>query len=166
MSAAAATIRFAHEGDLPVILTFIRSLAKYERLLDEVEADEERLRQHLFGPHPAAEVLLAEIEGQAAGFAIFFQNFSTFLARPGLYLEDLFVDPSFRRRGIGKALLIELARIAVERDYGRLEWSVLDWNSPAITFYEEMGARILRDWIPCRVSGDSLQRLSRKDPSP
>ena len=156
-----ATIRFARESDLPVILGFIRSLAVYERLLDEVEADEDRLRQHLFGERPAAEVLLAEVDGTPAGFALFFQNFSTFLARPGLYLEDLFVEPPYRQQGIGKALLRELARIAVERDYGRLEWSVLDWNSPAIGFYEKMGARILRDWIPCRVTGDPLRRLGQ-----
>jgi GNAT superfamily N-acetyltransferase len=155
-----ANIRFAQETDLPIILGFIRSLAKYERLLDEVEANADLLRQHLFGERPAAEVLIAEVEGEPAGFAIFFQNFSTFLARPGLYLEDLFVDPAFRRRGIGKELLTELARIAVERNYGRLEWSVLDWNTPAIAFYEEVGARIMRDWIPCRVSGDSLRTLS------
>ena len=154
-------IRPATPADLPLILGFIRGLATYEKLLHEVEATEEKLRATLFGPRPAAECVLALARPDApAGFAIFFTNYSTFLARPGLYLEDLFVPPEFRGQGIGKALLLHLARLANERGYGRMEWSVLDWNQPAIDFYESLGAERNTDWTTCRLSGAALARYA------
>ena len=146
--------------DVPIILQLIRALAEYEKLSDIVIADEEALHRTLFGPQPAAEVLLALDGEECAGFALFFQNYSTFLAKPGLYLEDLFVKPEARRRGIGKALLVRLAQIAVERGYGRMEWSVLDWNELAIGFYKRLGATVLDDWRICRVTSDALTRLA------
>jgi GNAT superfamily N-acetyltransferase len=152
-------IRPATPTDLPVILHFIRGLATYEKLLHEVEATEEKLQATLFGPRPAAECILAFIEGKTpAGFAIFFTNYSTFLAQPGLYLEDLFVAPEFRGRGIGKALLLHLAQLANQRGCGRMEWSVLDWNQPAIDFYGSIGAERKTDWTTCRLSGAALAR--------
>jgi GNAT superfamily N-acetyltransferase len=153
-------IRAATVSDLPQILRFIRALADYEKLLPEVEATEERLRVTLFPEtgRPAAECLLAFVDDTPAGFAIFFTNYSTFLARPGLYLEDLFVDPTLRGRGVGKALLLHLARLANQRDYGRMEWAVLDWNEPAIAFYESLGARRLREWQICRLTGAALEQ--------
>jgi GNAT superfamily N-acetyltransferase len=153
-------IRAATVSDLPQILRFIRALADYEKLLPEVEATEERLRATLFPDtgRPAAECLLAFCDDQPAGFAIFFTNYSTFLARPGLYLEDLFVDPTLRGRGVGKALLLHLARLANQRNYGRMEWTVLDWNEPAIAFYEALGARRLREWQICRLTGAALEQ--------
>ena len=152
-----ATIRETQPSDVPAILGMIRELAEYERLLHMVVATEESLQRSLFGSQPYAEALLAEVGGEAVGFALYFHNFSTFLGKPGLYLEDLFVKPSFRGRGIGKALLSRVARIAVERDCGRMEWSVLDWNEPSIRFYESLGAKPLDDWTIFRLTGDALQ---------
>ena len=154
-------IRPATPADLPLILRFIRGLATYEKLLPEVEATEEKLGATLFGPRPAAECLLAfAAGGQPAGFAIFFTNYSTFLARPGLYLEDLFVEPEFRGRGIGKALLLHLAGLANQRGCGRMEWTVLDWNQPAIDFYESVGAERKTDWTICRLTGPALAQYA------
>ena len=149
-------IRSAGEEDTGVIFSFIRKLAEYEKLSHAVEATEELLRETLFGERRVAECLIAEWEGAPAGFALFFHNYSTFLGRPGIYLEDLFVDPEYRGKGIGKALLVELARLAVERRCGRLEWSVLDWNTPSIEFYKAMGAQPLEEWTMFRVTGPAL----------
>ena len=160
------TIRFAGPDDCAVILGFIRALAEYERLAHEVVADEAQLRATLFGPRPDAEVLLAEQGGAPVGFALFFPNYSTFLARPGLYLEDLFVLPAARGRGYGLALMSALARIAVERGYGRFEWSVLDWNRPALDFYERLGARPQSEWTVQRLVGAPLAALAERWPSP
>lgn len=152
-----ALIRAATAADAPLILSLIRGLAEYEKLSHQVEATEEKLRATLFGPRPAAECVIAETAAHGAvGFAIFFTNYSTFLARPGLYLEDLFVKPEHRGQGIGKALLTFLAGLANQRDYGRMEWSVLDWNEPAIAFYESFGALRLREWQICRLTGAAL----------
>ena len=153
-------IRTATAADTPWILEMIVALADYEKLSHVVVATEDALRQSLFGPRPAAEVLLAFDGASCCGFALFFPNYSTFLAKPGLYLEDLFVKPEARGRGIGRALLIKLAAIAQERGYGRLEWSVLDWNQPAIGFYKKLGAVALDDWTMFRVTGDALQALA------
>lgn len=153
-------LRPAREDDVPVILACIRGLAEYERLAHEVVASEEQLRATLFGPRPAAEVVLAFEGDTPAGFALFFHNYSTFLARPGLYLEDLFVFPRFRGRGLGRTLLSHLARLAVERGCGRFEWAVLDWNGDAIRFYESVGAVAMSDWTVYRVAGDSLGTLA------
>lgn len=157
---AAVAIRPARPQDVPTILALIRALAEYEKLLDQVVATEEALHASLFGARPYAEALLAWDGDEAAGFALYFHNYSTFLARPGLYLEDLFVRPQCRGRGIGKALLAEVARIAVERDCGRLEWAVLDWNAPAIAFYRSLGAQPLQEWIVNRLTGARLQALA------
>ena len=150
----------ATPDDAALILAFIRELAAYEKLADAVAATEEGLAHTLFGPNPAAEVRIARWSGEPAGFALFFPNYSTFLGRPGLYLEDLFVRPAFRGRGIGRALLAELARIATARGYGRLEWWVLDWNEPAIGFYRKLGAVPMSDWTVFRLTGDALKRLA------
>jgi GNAT superfamily N-acetyltransferase len=144
-------------------LQFIKELAEYERLSDMVVADASRIQEMLFGDRSYAEVVLAEWEGQSAGFALFFHNFSTFLAKPGIYLEDLFVRPEFRGRGIGKALLKRLAELAVERGCGRLEWAVLDWNKPSIDFYESLDAKPMSEWIIYRLSGESLEALGAVD---
>jgi GNAT superfamily N-acetyltransferase len=151
-------IRAATAADVPLILTFVRGLAEYEKLTAEFEATEPRLHAAFFPPHgaAAAECVLAFFNGTPAGFAVFYTNFSTFLAKPGLYLEDLFVPPEFRGRGIGKALLLYLARLANTRGCGRMEWTVLDWNQPAIAFYESLGARRLREWQICRLTGEAL----------
>jgi len=159
------TIRTATEGDVPLILEFIRGLAEYERLGHAVTATESGLRRSLFGTAgtsgpPAAEVLIAEALGEPAGFALFFHNYSTFVGKRGLYLEDLFVKPEWRGRGVGRQLLVHLARLAVERDCGRLEWAVLDWNEPAIRFYRGLGAQPMHDWTVFRVDGDALQQLA------
>lgn len=156
-------LRPATRDDVPLILRFIRGLAEYERLAHECVATEERLRATLFGARPAAEVQLAFLDGEPAGFALFFHNYSTFLAQPGIYLEDLFVEPRFRGRGVGRALLSRLASLAVERDCGRLEWSVLDWNTDAIGFYEKLGARGMTDWTVHRLTGDALTTLAAED---
>jgi len=152
-------IRRATIDDTALVLGFIRSLAKYEKLEDRVVATEDDLRRWLFGPSPIAEVVLAFEGGEAAGFALFFPNFSTFLGRPGIYLEDLFVREASRGRGIGRQLLTHLARLAMERGWGRVEWAVLDWNAPAIRFYESLGATVMPDWRVCRLTGEALARL-------
>jgi len=153
-------IEHARVEHVPLILAFIRELAEYERLSDNVVATEAGLRRELFGPEPAAEVLLGFEGEEPVGFALYFHNFSTFLGQRGIYLEDLFVRPRARGKGYGKALLRELARIAVERGAGRLEWAVLNWNAPAIGFYEALGAEAMNDWKIFRLTGDSLQRLA------
>lgn len=158
------TIRFAAIDDVPLILQFIRDLAEYERLADRVVATEARLRETLFGEPRRAEVLIAETGGTPAGFALFFHNYSTFLARPGIYLEDLFVRPEYRGRGFGKSLLARLARLAKERDCGRVEWAVLDWNEPSIAFYKSLGAKPLSDWITFRLIGEELDALASLAP--
>jgi GNAT superfamily N-acetyltransferase len=152
-------VREASEGDVPLILSFIRELAEYEKLSDEVVATEDGLRESLFGERRYAEVLIAEHDGVPAGFALFFHNFSTFLGQPGIYLEDLYVRPEFRGSGIGKQLLGRLAHLAVKRGCGRLEWWVLDWNEPSIGFYKQLGAVAMDDWTVYRVSGDALRKL-------
>jgi len=153
----------AQERDVGLILELIRGLAEYERMSNQVVATEAGLREALFGAHPSAEVIIAYADDRPAGFALFFHNFSTFLGRRGLYLEDLFVTPEFRRLGIGRRLLTELARIAVARGCGRFEWSVLDWNAPAIEFYKRLGARPLDDWTIFRVTDAALTRLAGSD---
>jgi GNAT superfamily N-acetyltransferase len=154
-------IRTATSADVPAIARLIRGLAEYEKLAHLVALDEERLRQHLFGPRPFAEVLLAEEDGRVVGFALFFHNYSTFLGEPGIYLEDLFVEPGYRGRGHGKALLLALARLALERGCGRLDWVVLDWNEPAIQFYRSLGAEPLDDWTGYRLAGSALAKLAK-----
>ena len=151
----------ARESDVPLILELIKGLADYEKLAHEVVATEAGLRASLFGANPAAEVAIAYAGNEAVGFALFFHNFSTFLGRRGLYLEDLFVRPEWRGRGAGRALLLHLARIAAERDCGRFEWSVLDWNEPAIKFYKGLGARPMDEWTIFRVTGDALVTLAK-----
>lgn len=153
---------FATEQDVPLILDFIKRLARYEKLEHQVVATEALLRDRLFGARRYAEVVLAEEDGKRVGFVLFFHNFSTFLAAPGLYLEDLFVLPEARGRGHGKALLSFLAKLAVERGCGRLEWAVLDWNKPALRFYQSLGAEPLSDWIVHRVTGQALKELAAK----
>jgi GNAT superfamily N-acetyltransferase len=157
---ADVTIRFAVEEDVPLILGLIRGIAEYEKLLYEVVATEEVLRNSLFGKHKYAEVLIAEYKNETAGFALFFHNFSTFLGKPGIYLEDLFVKPELRGLGIGKLLLTYLGKIALERDCGRIEWSVLDWNEPAINFYKNLGAKPMNEWTVFRVMDESIQKLA------
>jgi GNAT superfamily N-acetyltransferase len=154
-------IRAAKPEDTPTICHLIRALAEYERLADHVVLDEERLRDHLFGPRPYAEVLLAEDAGRVVGFALFFHNYSTFLGRPGIYLEDLFVEPEYRGRGHGKELLRAIAQLAVERGCGRVEWSVLDWNEPAIQFYRALGAVPLDEWTMFRLTGGALEAAAK-----
>ena len=154
-------IRPAVAGDLDLIIGFIRALADYERLADEVRLDRTALGAHLFGPAPKAEVIIAESNGEPVGFALFFHNFSTFEGRPGIYLEDLFVAPEARGTGAGKALLSALAALAVERGCARLEWSVLDWNEPAIAFYRSLGAIPMDGWTVNRVQGDALMALAK-----
>ncbi|HEX3074388.1 MAG TPA: GNAT family N-acetyltransferase [Ignavibacteriales bacterium] len=153
-------IRNAEKKDVPLILSLIKSLAEYEKLSHEAVMDGKLLAENLFGERKYAEVLIAEYDGKPAGFALFFHNFSTFVGKPGLYLEDVFVYPEYRGKGIGKALLIKLAQIAVERNCGRFEWSVLDWNEPAINFYKSLGAEPMDDWTIYRVAGDKLKNLA------
>lgn len=160
MTSSQIIIRAAVPGDEAVIFSLIRALAEYEKLTDQVIGSETLLRSHLFGDRPYAEAILSEIDGAAVGFALFFYNYSTFLTKPGIYLEDLFVLPDYRSQGIGKALLIDLAQRAIAQDCGRLEWSVLDWNEPAIGFYQRMGATLLPDWRICRVTGDALGQMA------
>ena len=154
------TIRSATEADTSLILRFIKALAEYERMADDVTATEDGLRASLFGPTRAAEVLIASDDGNPVGFALFFHNYSTFLGQQGLYLEDLFVIPEARHRGVGKRLLGHLARLAVERGCGRFEWTVLDWNEPAIRFYKSLGARPMDAGKIFRITGDALARLA------
>src|SRR5215468_6759933 len=153
-------VRKATEPDVPVILSFIRQLAEYERLSHEAVITEDLLRQSLFGARPSAEVLLGYSGDEPVAFAVFFHNFSTFLGKPGLYLEDLFVIPEMRGKGFGRTMLVELARIARERNCGRFEWAVLDWNQPAIQFYKNLGAMPMDEWTIFRVTGEALGRLS------
>jgi GNAT superfamily N-acetyltransferase len=157
------TLRAATPGDLATILMFIRALARYEKLEHQIVATEDLLREHLFGARPMAEVILAERNGEPVGFALFFANFSTFLGRPGLYLEDLYVHEHERGNGVGRRLLQHLARLAIDRGWGRMEWAVLDWNEPAIGFYRRLGASVLEDWRICRLMGESLTRLKIDD---
>jgi GNAT superfamily N-acetyltransferase len=158
----AISIRAATRDDIPLILGFIRGLAEYEKLLHEVEATEERLQTTLFpsSGRPAAECVVAFCDDAPAGFAIYFTTYSTFLAKPGIWLEDLFVKPELRGRGIGKALVLHLAKLVNDRGYGRLEWSVLDWNKPAIDFYESLGAKRMTQWEICRLTGAALKRYA------
>jgi GNAT superfamily N-acetyltransferase len=153
-------IRPATPVDIPAIAQLIQALADYERLGHEVSLDENRLRDHLFGPRPFAEVLLAEEAREVVGFALFFHNYSTFLGKPGIYLEDLFVQPEYRGKGYGKELLVALARLAIERGCGRLEWAILNWNKPAIAFYRSLGAIPMDEWTVYRVTQDALTRLA------
>jgi GNAT superfamily N-acetyltransferase len=150
----------ATEADVPVILEMIRGLAEYEKLLHVVAATEDQLRRTLFNERPAAEVLLAHLDGEPIGFALFFPNYSTFLAQPGIYLEDLYVKPHARGKGAGLALFVELARIAVARGCGRVEWAVLDWNEPSVRFYKKLGAVAMDDWTTFRLTSEPLQRLA------
>ncbi|MDE3059203.1 MAG: GNAT family N-acetyltransferase [Bacteroidota bacterium] len=149
------------EKDIPVIFSFIKNLAEYEKLVHEVVATEDILRETLFGERRFAEVVIAYYDHIAAGYALFFHNFSTFVGRPGLYLEDLFVQREFRGKGIGTALLQHLARLAVERQCGRMEWAVLNWNAPAISFYKQLGARPMNEWTVYRLTGDALKHLAK-----
>jgi len=158
------TIRAATAGEVPLVLQLIRELAHYERLGNEVIATEEGLRNALFGSRPYAEVVFACSDAKPVGFALFFHSFSTFLGKPGLYLEDLFVLPGYRRRGIGRALLEWLAGTALERGCGRLEWAVLDWNAPAIRFYRKLGAVPLDEWTVYRLTGDALEAMGQGSP--
>ena len=157
------TIRAAVPADVPAIVGLIRELAEFEQLGHLVKVTPQSLEPHLFGVRPVAEALVVELDRQVVAFALFFTNFSTFLGQPGLYLEDLYVQPAHRRAGIGRALLRQLARLAVQRQYGRFEWSVLDWNQDAISFYTSMGATLMTDWRICRVAGESLTALARPD---
>jgi GNAT superfamily N-acetyltransferase len=150
----------ATPADVPIILNLIRQLAEYEKLAHEVTATEQALRDSLFGPKPAAEALLAYVGIVPIGFAVFFQNFSTFLGKPGFYLEDLFVLPEWRHKGVGKRLLSSVAALAVARGCGRFEWAVLDWNEPALRFYKSLGTRVMDDWRICRLTGEALQRVA------
>ena len=154
--APAHTLRPCEPRDLDAVVALITELAEFEQLAHLIEVTAEKLAPHLFGQRPAAECVVAEVGGEVVGFALFFTNFSTFLARPGLYLEDLYVRPAQRGSGIGKALLEHLGRLAVERGCGRFEWSVLDWNSNAISFYEKFGATVMPDWRICRITGSRL----------
>ncbi|XGV94564.1 MAG: N-acetyltransferase family protein [Leptolyngbya sp. BL-A-14] len=156
-------LRAATPADVPAIFALIQALAEYEKLAHAVTGSPEALQNHLFGQRPYAEVVLAEVAETVAGLALFFYNYSTFLTKPGIYLEDLFVLPEYRKLGIGKALLTHLAQRALSEGCGRLEWSVLDWNAPAIAFYEKMGATVLPDWRICRVTGDGLALMARSE---
>jgi GNAT superfamily N-acetyltransferase len=153
-------LRTATERDVPLILSFIKELAEYERLSHKVVATEQLLWASLFGERPAAEVVMGDYGDEPAGFALFFHNFSTFLGRPGIYLEDLYVTPSLRGRGVGRAMLAYLAKLAKKRDCGRLEWSVLDWNAPAIKLYKSIGATPMDDWTVFRVTEETLHGLA------
>ena len=155
-------IRAAAPADVPLILSLIRELAEYERLADQCIATPQLLHENLFGAKPVAEARIGLLDGAPVGFAIFFHNFSTFLARPGIYLEDIYVQPHARGKGVGKTLLKEVARVAVERNCGRMEWSVLDWNEPSIQFYKSMGAQPMSEWTVYRMTGAALQELGSR----
>ncbi|HEX8073658.1 MAG TPA: GNAT family N-acetyltransferase [Thermoleophilaceae bacterium] len=152
-------VRAATAADVPLLLALIGELAEYERLADHAVGTEEQLARHLFGPNPAADAVLAEVDGEPAGFAVLFSTFSTFVCRPGIWLDDLFVRPEHRRAGIGQALLRHVAAIAVERGCGRMEWSALDWNEPALAFYGSLGARPVEGWTTLRLEGPALDAL-------
>ena len=154
------TIRHAAESDVPLILWFVKELAKYEKLSHEVRATEDDFRQYLFGEKQFAEVVIGEYHSEPVSYALYFYNFSTFLGKPGLYLEDLYVKPDVRGKGFGKALLAYLARLAVDQKCGRYEWAVLDWNEPSINFYESLGATLMKEWIITRVKGENLLKLA------
>lgn len=160
---ATVAITPATPADVPALFQLVTALAEYEKLSHEVTGTPEDLARHLFSDRPYIEAILARVEDTPVGFALFFHNFSTFLMKPGIYLEDLFVLSEYRGQGIGKLLLQALGKLAVERDCGRLEWSVLDWNAPAIAFYQRMGAQIRTEWQPCRVTGEALQQLAKGD---
>ena len=162
MRDGALTIRPATDSDVPLILCLVQALAQYEKLSHEVVATESALRETLFGDRPASEILIAEWDEQPAGFALFFHNYSTFVGKRGIYLEDLFVVPELRGKGIGRALLAQVAGLAVARNCGRFEWAVLDWNEPAIRFYKSLGAREMSDWRIFRLTGDALAELARR----
>ncbi|RPJ02506.1 MAG: GNAT family N-acetyltransferase [Deltaproteobacteria bacterium] len=153
-------IREAAEEDVALILQFIKKLAHYERLSHEVSATEQILRENLFGERKVAEIILAEYQNRPVGFALYFHNFSTFLGKPGIYIEDLFVDENYRGRGFGYALFVYIVRLARQRDCGRIEWAVLDWNTPAIKFYQDLGAVPMNDWITYRLTGEALRKLA------
>ncbi|MEN8157289.1 MAG: GNAT family N-acetyltransferase [Bacteroidota bacterium] len=155
-------IRRAERGDVPVVLGFIRKLAEYEKLTHEVSATEEALEKYLFGEQKVAEVVIGEFRGRPVGFALYFFNFSTFLARPGIYLEDLYVLEQYRGKGFGKTLLTYLAKLTREKEFGRLEWAVLDWNEPSIELYRSLGADFMDEWIVNRLTGESLQKLAEQ----
>jgi len=154
------TIRHAAESDVPLIISFIKELADYEKLSHEVLATEEDFRQNLFGAKRFAEVVIGEFRSEPVGYALYFYNFSTFIGKPGIYLEDLYVKQEERGKGFGKALLAYLARLAVDQNCGRFEWAVLDWNEPSINFYESLGATLMKKWIITRVTGDDLLKLA------
>ena len=154
------TIRPAREDEVPLVLQFVRELAEYEHLLHEAVASEERVRRDLFGPRPYAEVVFACLDDEPVGFALFFHNYSTFVGKPGIYLEDLFVIPEARGKGHGKALLRALAKLAVERDCSRVEWSVLNWNEPSIEFYKALGAKPMDEWTVYRLTDEPLKKLA------
>jgi GNAT superfamily N-acetyltransferase len=156
------TIRPAEEHEVPLVMRFVRALGEYERLAHEITGTEEEMREALFGPRPYAEVVFACLNGQPVGFALFCYNFSTFLARPGIHLEDLFVLPEHRGKGLGLRLLQWLARETLRRGCGRLEWAVLDWNAPSIRFYDSLGARAMKEWFTYRLSGESLERVAAR----
>jgi GNAT superfamily N-acetyltransferase len=156
-------IRAATEDDAAVILALIKELAEYEKLSHEVEATKADIRQSLFGDRPVAETLIGELEGDPIGFALFFYNFSTFLGKPGIYLEDLYVKPDFRSNGFGRKMLAHIARLSKERNCGRFEWSVLDWNEPAIRTYDRLNARPMKEWILYRLTGEALNKLAQED---
>jgi GNAT superfamily N-acetyltransferase len=158
----AVTLRPAELRDVVPIVGLIRELAEFEKLTHLLQVTPEKLRPHLFGEKAVAEAMVAEVNGEVGAFALYFTNFSTFLAQPGLYLEDLYVQPAHRGKGVGEALLTRLGKLAAERGYGRFEWSVLDWNESAIRFYERMGATLLPDWRICRVTGDALAAFSAR----
>ncbi|MFG6465717.1 GNAT family N-acetyltransferase [Roseateles sp. BYS87W] len=157
------TLRPAQPHDLPAIVQLISELAEFEQLSHLLEVTPESLRPHLFGDRPVAECTLGEVDGEVVAFALYFTNFSTFLGKPGLYLEDLYVRPAHRRSGLGRALILHLARLACERGYGRFDWTVLDWNEDAIRFYEKLGADVMPEWRICRLSGESLQRYAQPE---
>jgi GNAT superfamily N-acetyltransferase len=160
----AHTLRAAEPHDLDAIVALIGELAEFERLTHLLEVTPDKLAPHLFGERPVAECMVGEVAGEVVAFALFFTNFSTFLARPGLYLEDLYVRPAHRGSGLGKALLEHLARLAADRGCGRFEWSVLDWNANAIAFYQKLGATVMPDWRICRIAGEPLARFAKKTP--
>ena len=163
MNAQALTIRRATRADVPLVLAFVNDLAEYEKLSHLVVATEEVIAEELFGATSHTEVLLGYCDAEAVAFAVYFHNFSTFLGKKGLYLEDLYVRPAYRRRGYGRAMLVALARVARERCCGRFEWTVLDWNKPAIDFYRSLGADLLEEWRICRITGAALERLAASD---